>query len=689
MTKAVRGHALRVHDLPMREASGGRGPRWVWLFAVLCAALQAATFLAQALTRMPGDFSLQNLYPNIVFGLLLPALGALVLVRLGHHPIGWLFVGCGLASTLALAVYGYAEYGLVVHPGSLPLALAAGWVSSWIWTLGFSPLVTVMVLLFPDGHLPGPRWRWLLRLELATIALMVAVNMFLPGRLQNQPVRDNPLAAPLPRHLFDLLGGAAFALLLVGMVGSAAAAVVRWRRASGAERAQLTWFAFSVVLIVVVVVLPLGEPLTTVLTLVAIPLLPVSVAVAVLRRHLYGIEVVVRRSLVYVALTGVLLLGYAVAITAFGALLGRDARTPVSLGATALVAIGFAPVRGRLQATVDRMLYGDRRDPYAVLSGMGRRLEEGDVLQEIAATVASSLRLPYVRVEARAAGRPPLVAEHGIPAREVHEVPLGYRGEPVGRLLAAPRTPRDQFRSADLRLLDDLGRQVGVAVHAMLVSAELQHSRERLVATREEERRRIRRDLHDGLGPTLAGVALGLDAVARTADDDPAATAALAGQLKAEVHAGLAEVRRLVEDLRPPALDQLGLVEAVRQQARLLSERDPGLEISVDSGVACPLPAAAEVAAYRIATEALNNVARHAGARHCRVALASEGTGAHATALVVEVEDDGVGLSQPARTGVGLTSMRERATELGGSCSATALVTGGTRISARIPLGAT
>ena len=663
----------------------GPGPRWVWLVAALCAVLQIGMPLAQTVIRMPGDFSLENVYPNVVFGLLLPALGALVLSRLGTHPIGWLFVGCGLASTLTLAVYAYAEYGLITHPGSLPLSVPAAWVSSWIWTLGFAPLVTVMVLLFPDGRLPGRRWRWLLRLEIVTIALMVGLNMFLPGKLQNHPVRDNPLGAPLPRALFEVAGGVTFALLGLGMVGSAVAAVVRWRRSSGAERSQLSWFALSVVLLVSAVLLPLGGPMTVVLTLVAFPLLPTAVAVAVLRRHLYGIDVVVRRSLLYAALTTVLLLAYAIAVTAVGAVLGDRATQAAALVATALVAVAFAPVRARLQVAVDRLLYGDGGDPYSVLTDLGRRLggalDQGDPLAEIAGTVASSLRLPYVRVEVDRGGEAPLASEHGRPAEALHELPLTFRGEHLGRLVVAQRTPQDRFRPADLRLLEDLGRQIGVAARAIRLAAELQRSRESLVATREEERRRIRRDLHDGLGPALAGVALGLDAVHRLAAERPDEAAALADQLKQEVQSSLADVRRLVEDLRPPALDQLGLVGAVRQQARLLSERDPGLEVSVEAEGIGELPAAVEVAAYRIATEALTNVSRHASARSCQVGISMNGSGV----LRLEIEDDGVGLPVDRRHGVGLAAMRERAAELGGRCETGAAALGGTRVAALIP----
>ncbi len=271
----------------------------------------------------------------------------------------------------------------------------------------------------------------------------------------------------------------------------------------------------------------------------------------------------------------------------------------------------------------------------------------------------------------------------GTEVAELHEVPLTFRGEVVGRLLAAPRTAHDAFRPADLRLLDDLGRQIGVAVHATRLAHDLQRSREGLVAMREEERRRIRRDLHDGLGPALAGVALGLDAVQRLASPGAAEAAELADQLKVEVQQSLTDVRRLVEDLRPPDLDQLGLVGALRHQAGKVTERDPGLEVEVDGDGLPQLPAAVEVAAYRIATEALTNVGRHADARSCRIVLAMDAP----ARLRVEIEDDGVGLNGGRPGGVGLTAMRERATELGGSLNVCRRQEGGTRVTARIPVG--
>ena len=680
------GPAARVHHSSMRHAlrRGAPGGRGWWVLAALGPALLLLTGAAVLIThqRLHLDSSvLEDAYPNIVFGSLVPLLGALVLSRIPRHPVGLLFIATGLASSLTMAVYAYARSELTTHP--LPGTIAAAWVSEWIWTMGLMPLLTLGVLLFPDGRVDG-RWRRVvLWVDLAMVGLNLVAHALRPGRLTNHPFFENPLGVPLPRVVFDVLGAGAMGCFVLGFFGGVVSAVVRWRRAEGDERAQLRWFAFAAALLAVVGLTP-SSPLGVPLTLLAIPLLPVSVAVAILRHRLYGVEVAVRRSLAYAALTTVLLLVYALVVTGLGALLGGRASTAVAVVATGLVAVAFAPLRDRLQCAVDRLLYGDRRDPYAVLSGLGRRLGTAETapLEEAAATIASSLRLPYVRVEVD--GDVPLVAEAGAqpPVDDLHVVALTFRGEAVGRLVAAPRGARDRFSGAEQRLLDDLGGQLGVTAHATRLAAALQRSRERLVTAREEERRRIRRDLHDGLGPALAGVALGLDAVARLSADEPGRAAGLAAELKVEVQQSLGDVRRLVEDLRPPALDQLGLVGAVRQQARRLAERDPSLEVAVEAVGVVELPAAVEVAAYRIATEALRNVSQHAAARHCRVCLSLNGSGV----LRLDVEDDGVGLAADRRIGVGLTAMHERAAELGGSCRAAAGASGGTRVAALLPV---
>lgn len=658
----------------------------LWLLAWCGPLLMAGLTVGAVVTGQPivptDAQTFANVYPNIVFAALLPLLGALILSRVPRQPIGLLFLGCGLASALTLTVYSLADLGLQQHRPWAPLA---AWVSEWIWGLGLIPLVTIGVLLFPDGRPPSRRWRPLLWADLVAVLLVFLANAFHPGPLVNFDQVDNPLGLPVPDVIFAILRTAGMALFLVGLVGGVVSAVLRWRRARDVERAQLGWFAFAVALLAAGLLIPSPRAVADVVLVVAVPLLPISVAVAILRTRLYGIEVVIRRSLVYAALTAVLLIGYALSVSAIDALLRGRATDAAALVATALVAIGFAPVRNRLQHAVDRMLYGDRDDPYAVLTGLGRRLDtedERDPLGEVADTVARSLRLPYVRVEVDRDGEAPLTGVHGEPVSDVHEVPLTFRGEHLGRLVVAPRTRHDPFRPADLRLLDDLGRQIGVAAHATRLAAALQRSREGLVTTREEERRRIRRDLHDGLGPTLAGLALGLDAVHRLAAEHPDQAAALADQLKGEVQASLADVRRLVEDLRPPALDELGLVGAIRQQARLLTERDPGLEVRVESTGVGELPAAVEVAAYRIVTESLTNVARHASARQCRVSLCLDGSGQ----LRLDVDDDGIGLQPHRRHGVGLSAMQERAAELGGTCEVGPATPHGTRVTAVLPV---
>ncbi|HET7357595.1 MAG TPA: GAF domain-containing sensor histidine kinase [Nocardioidaceae bacterium] len=664
----------------------------VWLLAALGPVLLAVWLTIPDRTPARGHDWVGEVYPNIVMGALLPLLGALILSRLPRHPVGWLFLGCGLVSAFTLAVYAYAAYGLVEHPGSLPLALGAGWVSAWVWSLGFMPLAGLGPLLFPDGRLPSRRWRPLLWVAIAGPLLVVLANAFRPGPLENHPVRDNPLGLALPAPVFSILGAAGLGLFLVGFLGSVAAALVRWRRARDVEREQLRWFALSVALLAVAVIPPYPSWLAVPLAIVVTPMFPIAIAVAILRDKLYGIEVVVRRSLVYGTLTVVLLVGYAVVVSLLGLAVQGHAGSGVRLAATALVAIGFAPVRTRLQRSADRLVYGGRGDPYAVLTDVGRRLDvtedaDSEVLDEVAEAVAMSLRLPYVRVEVHRSGKveDPMTAEWGARREPLHEVSLSFRGQRVGALFAAARTGQRRLSSAELRLLEDLGRQVGVAAHAMLLSRDLQRSREGIVATREEERRRIRRDLHDGLGPALAGVALGLDAVGRLVPVSPDEAVRLASGLKEEVQAGIADVRRLVEDLRPPALDQLGLVGALEQHAARLTERDPGLSVRVEASGVPALPAAVEVAAYRIATEALNNVARHAAARQCLVRLALE----DGRILAVRVEDDGIGFTAPARLGIGLPAMRERALELGGSCETGPGLSGGTRVAARLPLGAT
>jgi signal transduction histidine kinase len=403
--------------------------------------------------------------------------------------------------------------------------------------------------------------------------------------------------------------------------------------------------------------------------------------------------VVVSRALVFSVLSGLLLLTYAVVVAIVGEFSAGERRVAVAIAAVAalLAAAGWE----RAQRGVDRLLYGERRDPMAVATRLGTTTESADTpaeaLQALADEAARALRLPCVQV-LPADPRLPAVTSTGEVRIEggTDDFPLtSLGGHDVGTLRVTHRYPGERWRRSEREALDLAARRAAALVWAAELVADLQTSRERIVAGREEERRRLRHDLHDGVGPELAGMALQLERLAGKLTSDPD-LAALAGRLRDQMRRTVAAVRRAVDDLRPPALDELGLVGALREHVaayRLpVAAGGPGADpggVTVLAGELPPLRAAVEVAAYRIATEAVANAVRHAAASSCTVTLGVTGDD-----LLVEITDDGAGVPADAVPGVGSTSMRERAAELGGSLDVTSSPGAGTTVRARLPLAA-
>jgi signal transduction histidine kinase len=419
------------------------------------------------------------------------------------------------------------------------------------------------------------------------------------------------------------------------------------------------------------------------LGLIVLPF-PIALAAAILRYRLFDIDIILNRTLVYGALTAGTMGIYVLIVGYLGDLFQARDRTAIAFLTTGLVAVIFQPLRERLQRAVNRLMYGERDEPYTILSRLGQRLKStlapDSILPTIVETVAQTLKLPYAAISLRDADTDKIAAAFGLPTPNTLALPLTYQHELIGHLHIARRSPDEPFTPAERRLLEDIARETEVAARAMRLTADLQRSRERLVTTREEERRRLRRDLHDGLGPTLASQSYKLDAVLDLMDSDPATARKLILDLKSQAQTTLADIRRLIYELRPPALDELGLVAALQAQ---FTDSANGLRISVESppdGLP-PLSAAVEVAAYRIAMEAVNNATRHAKARHCVIRF-----GAKVDELTVEITDDGTGLQGGMRAGVGLTSMRERAAELGGQCVIDSSPKRGTRVCAILPL---
>lgn len=431
----------------------------------------------------------------------------------------------------------------------------------------------------------------------------------------------------------------------------------------------------------------LGYSLASYLLLLVVP---VTIGIAVLRHRLLDIDLVISRALVYGILTGGVIGLYVLVVGALGTAVQSPGNLVASLLAVGVIAVAFAPVRSRLQRAVNRLVYGHRDEPYAVISRMGQRLEStltpDAVLPAAVRTVRDALKLPYVAIELRQGASIAVAAVAGDPVRDPLRQPLVYAGEPVGQLVLGPRTGEDGFTAGERRLLGDLAHQIAVAAHAVRLtedavrlSADLQRSRERLVTAREEERRRLRRDLHDELGPQIAALAMTADAARDAIATDPIHARHLLDGLIQQTQDAVADVRRLGSDLRPPALDALGLVGALRMLADQPS--GPRVDVAAPDDLP-PLPAAVEVAAYRIASEAVRNTIRHADASTCTLHIALDRSRG---GLLVEVADDGRGIGPHPGSGIGLPSMHERAAELGGTLTIASRSPRGTLVSAVLP----
>lgn len=631
-------------------------------------------------------------------------LGALLVALRPRNPVGWSFLATGLGFMVGLFAEQYAAYGLLTRPGSLPGAEVALWLQLWIFPPALIPMFVLVPLYFPDGRLPSPRWRWVARAALWLLPLTAVSTAVTPGPTYFFGSNlDNPYGiealAGVTWLTATLPGLAAVALT----IAAAVSLVMRFRRADQTVRQQILWLAYAVALTAIAFVVDaavaLAAPASYSAVFKVVQLVPmlvvVAAAIAILRHRLFDIDRLVNRTLLYGLLTACVVGIYVTVVAGLGALVGAPQRgIGVSLLATGLVAVAFGPLRSRLQRLVDRLLYGQRADPYRTLALLGRRLETtlqlGMVLPAVAATVAEAFRVPFVAVEVLEQGGYRTQAEPGQPpgpdAAPLY-LPLSYGSEPVGRLVLAGPGRRVELSPADRRLLGDLAGQVGVAVHsvqageeAARLSVDLQRSRERLVLTREEERRRIGRDLHDGLGPQLAGLTMTLEAARDLVRADPGRAEELLAGLQRRAELAVEDVRRIAHQLRPPALDALGLVGALRSHAASQQR----VQVTVDAPQPLPsLPAAVELAAYRIVLEALHNVTSHAQATHCRVTLQAE---RDPDVLRVLVVDDGRGIPADAPVGVGQQSMRERAAELGGSCTVRPAESGGTMVQAVLPV---
>jgi signal transduction histidine kinase len=694
-TKPLAPDVIAPDILPAGELSHGQSPagptRWL-TSARFCWSLAIAALLLNMVTMgiavADDDLFIIAAVPGILAGALV---GALVATRRPGHPMGALLCAYVFTGTACVWAFAYARAAVVHFPGALPFGNQVLWATGWDYAPVFALTAIILPLVFPDGRLLSPRWRPALWAAVAFVVLSFAGG-FAPGSTGGW-FGDRPTPYALHGPLLGMIVDLAYVCGLAALLAAAASVAFRWRRAGHLERQQLKWFLAAVPLLVASAVSGQLFPDALVFNLgsgvAAGLLLAVALGLAVLRYRLYGIDVLISRAVVYGVLTaavaGVYLAVVAVAGVPFGARPGLS----VPVLATVLAAAVLLPVRGVLQRRVDRVFFGDRGTPYATMARLGRQVEDAaeaePVLNSVATVVASSLRLPYAAVELRVGDDWVPAASWGEGTAEVVTFPLMFQRETVGRLVVGERARGERLSHDDERLLGNLARQVAPAAHAVALRQALDASRAGLVTAREEERRRLRRDLHDGLGPTVAGLTLGLD-TARVMAAGQHELDDLLTRLKRETQHAVSDIRRIVYGLRPPALDQVGLAGALREEITRLQHQAPGLSVSLQmpENDLDALPAAAEVAAYRVVTEAVTNVLRHSGAHCCIVCITLNSEG-----LCLEVSDDGTGMPEGWRAGVGITAMRERAAELGGALTIEPRIPHGTQIAVRLPLSRT
>ncbi|HLW01377.1 MAG TPA: GAF domain-containing sensor histidine kinase [Ktedonobacterales bacterium] len=580
-----------------------------------------------------------------------------------------------------------AAFALMTFPftftgGMLSSLPAIWWLPSHCINFLGAVSLALFFYLFPDGRF-APRWiRWFL----LGWVLYEGMRLFFPSSSLNPFIR------------FSLLN----LVTLVGLVGSVVVVVIyRYRRVSSmAERQQTKWVVFGVSLgvggfLAVVVltsllsslfspdtVLSLGSGAALYLFLLFIPL---SIGIAILRSRLFDIDLFINRTLVYGILTVSIVGLYVLVVGGLGALLQAQGNLLLSLLATGLIALLFQPLRVRFQRGVNRLMYGERDDPYSIISRLGTRLEAAlvpdAILPTIVETVAQALKLPYAAIEVQEGEQIRLAASYGAAMPPSLRVPLLYQQETIGYLVLASRSPGETFTRADHRLLGDLAHQAGIAAHTVRLTADLVESRERLLLAREEERRRLARELHDSVSQALYGISLGAHTARKALERDPAQVAEPLDYVLSLAEAGLAEMRALIFELRPESLEQEGLVAALTKQAAARRARHQ-IVVSTELCNEPDLALHAKQELYRIAQEALHNTVKHARAREVTLRLAQTAEG-----VTLVVHDDGAGFDTTASFPghLGLHSMRERVASLGGSLQIESAPGQGTTVRAHLP----
>jgi signal transduction histidine kinase len=622
------------------------------------------------------------------------SIGTVVAAKRPDNRIGWFFMVAGITLGISGLANAYAIHTLLVDPGSWPGGLFAAWIAAWT---GFIPIfmLTFLFLLFPTGEVRSRRWRpvwWLL--VVSTIVATIAGAYYATTTWSDPFPQSGRVAGTGSIVLFLLL----FLLpLIASLLASLVAVIVRAIYSTGDERLQIKWFATGAALVVLSFLINFTQGEVTpvwisVFQSVAFIFLFSTIAIAVLKYRLYEIDVVINRAVVYGTLAVFITLIYASIVVGVGTLVGGQSSKFLAALAAAVIAIAFQPVRERSRRFANRLVYGKRATPYEVLSDFAERVAGtyavDDVLPRTAHILAEGMGARsadvWVKVgpELRTAGSWPSAPVSHVPLTEDVAVPgasatapVRYQGELLGAL-SVTKAPGEVLTSADQKLLADVASQAGLVLRNVGLIEELRASRQRLVAAQDEERRKIERNLHDGVQQQL--VALNMQAgLLMRVGDDPSKVAEMATQLQTRATEALDDLRDLARGIYPPLLADKGLAAALEAQAR-----KSVVPVSVATDGIGRYEQPVEAAVYFCALEALNNVAKYAGASAAAVTIRQDD--GH---LRFTVTDDGSGFDTAVTSyGTGLQGMADRLDAIGGSLQVTSTPGAGTSVSGSVPV---
>jgi signal transduction histidine kinase len=656
----------------------------------------------------PGTFGFRG--SEAMFALVFGTVGALIASRRPANPIGWLFLTAGVLAGAGLVSNEFANYALH-HEVALPGAGTAAWISEWGW-FPSQPIFALLLLLFPDGRVPSPRWRPLVWVIVSGTALALVGGWLSPAV---PATFDDPITVwPLPGALGAFAGTVSSigaSLTMLSLLLSTSAPIVRYRTATTEVREQLKWFAtaaavwglFLIAFVAIMATAPGYVYPLSILWMISAAMIPVATGIAILRHRLYDIDVVINKAVVFAVLAAFITVVYLAVVVGIGAVVGARGNFALSIFATAIIAVAFQPARERARRLANRLVYGKRASPYETLSEFAGKMSETFATEEILPRMARILgegtgaRRAEVWLRVGPEIRP--AASWPEKQRDVKPIPLrdgqlpeigdldrvvavSHQDELLGAL-AVSKPPAEPLSSAEEKLISDLASQAGLVLRNVRLTSELrarleelQASRQRLVTAQDEERRRLERNLHDGAQQQLVSLAIKLRMARSISDKDSAKADQMLADVEREAADALEDLRDLARGIYPPLLADQGLVAALSAQARKAA-----LPVEIVSDGVGRYPQEIEAAVYFCCLEALQNAAKYARASRAVVRLAGDDQ-----SLNFSVEDDGAGFD-PATTarGTGVQNMADRVEALGGRFEIDSRPGEGTRVTAKIP----